>query len=174
MTHEKLSILLVVACLLGAQSPSLADTDVLKVQGPWAYVETSEGPTKPVDYMATTAAIEDRDTFIVLVCSKDEHVSAAIIRPDSFPYELGETPLQLSLQLDDSPVVMILAVPIERKQLIIHPQTARDLIPLIVHSKKMIASVPEINGPRHSYSFSLQPNDRALHEIGVRCYHQST
>jgi hypothetical protein len=124
--------------------------------------------------MATTSAIEDRDTFLILACSKDQRVSAAIVGLDSFSYQVGEAPLQLSLQLDDSPAVTVPALPKEGKQLLIHPQIARDLIPLIVQSKMMIASVPEISGPLHIYSFSLQPNDLALHEIGLRCYHQNT
>jgi hypothetical protein len=174
MANRLFRISLVIVGLLGSLLPSLADTDQLKVQGPWAYMKRSEGPAKLVDYMATTSAIEDRDTFLVLVCSEDQHVSAAIIRPDSFGYQLGESLLDLSLQLDDSPAVSVPAVPTGRSQLTIHPQLARELIPLIVQSKMLIASVPEINGPLHTYSFSLQPNDLALREIGLRCYHEST
>jgi len=173
MTDRVLAISLIVAGLLGVQSPSLADTNEPKIQGPWAYMERSEGPTRSIDYVAITSAIEDRDTFLVLVCSKDEDLTAAIVRPDSFAYQLGESLLRMSLQLDDSPTVAVTAAPIKGKQLTFHPQMARDLIPLIAQSKTMIASVPEINGRLHIYSFSLQPNDLALQEIGLRCYHQN-
>jgi hypothetical protein len=174
MANRLFGISLVAAGLLGSLSPSLADTNQLKVQGPWAYMKRLEGATNSVDYMATTSAIEDRDTFLVLVCSKDQHVSAAIIRSDGFGYQLGDSLLDLSLQLDDSPAVTVPAVPTGRSQLTIHPRLARELIPLIFQSKMLIASVPEINGPVHTYSFALQPNDLALREIGLRCYHEST
>jgi hypothetical protein len=174
MANSLFIISLVVAGLLGSLPPSLADTNQLKVQGPWAYMRRSEGPTNSVDYLATTSAIEDRNTFLVLGCSEDQHVSAAIIRPDNFGYQLRESPLDLSVQLDDSPVVTVPAVQTARSQLTIHPQMARELIPLIFQSKMLIASVPETNGPIHTYSFLLQPNDLALREIGLRCYHRST
>ena len=174
MINRSLVPWVVIAGLLVAGSVCLADTNQLKVQSPWAYMKRSEGPAKIVDYMATTSAMEDRDTFLVLVCTKDEQISAAIIRTDAFPYRLGQSLLQLSLRLDDLPAVSVAAAPIEPKQLTIHPQMARELVPLIVHSKTMSASVPEVNGSIHTYNFSLQPNDLALREIGLHCYHPGT
>jgi hypothetical protein len=38
----------------------------------------------------------------------------------------------------------------------------------------MMMSVPELIGKEHTYSFSLQPNNLALRDINLRCYHVGT
>jgi hypothetical protein len=42
-------------------------------------------------------------------------------------------------------------------------------MPLIVASERMIVSIGESGGAARDYSFSLQPNDSALAEIGHHC-----
>lgn len=163
-----------IASLLAATTVCGADTNQLKVQGPWAYMKRSEGPSKSADYMATTSSIDDRDTFLLLVCTSDEQVSVAIIRTKGFPYRLGQAAMQLSVRLDSSPAVPVTAAPIEPKQITIHPQVARELVPLMVNTSTMTASVPDASGSIHTYNFSLQPNNLALRDIGLRCYHEGT
>jgi hypothetical protein len=169
MGNSLFAFAVLTAGLLAAGTLCVADTDELKVQGPWAYVKRSDGPARPVKYMATTRAVEDGNIWFLLACSQDKKMSAAIMHTDGFPYHLRRPLLQVGLQLDESPSISVSAAPIEEKQITIDPRFARDLVLLLVESNRMVASIPEIDGSLHSYSFSLQPNDIALREIELRC-----
>lgn len=169
MARGTLAVALAITGLLAIGPRCLADTNQLKVQGSWAYMKRSDGPARPVEYMATTPSAEDGDVWFLLVCGQQGQMDAAIIYADGFPYQVRRPLLQLTLRLDDSPAISVAAAPVEARQITIDPRLARDLVLLLAYSTSMTASVPEANGRVHLYRFSLQPNDLALRAIELRC-----
>ena len=57
--------------LLAIVSGGRPGADELEIQGPWAYTQSSRGPTNPSRYMATTRSAEDGDIWFLLVCGAE-------------------------------------------------------------------------------------------------------
>jgi hypothetical protein len=162
-------LLAAMICLtpVACASTSAAQWAETKVQEPWAYTHRID-ETNSAEFMATTPALEDPHIWLLLAC-KNEQAYASVIHSEKFPYALRER-ARLILQFDQSEPVMLSVAVVRQKQIVADPQPLRELIPVLIHSNKLSASITEINGTVHVYSFLLQPNDQALREIDVHCF----
>lgn len=157
-----------------AITPSVADTNELKTDGPWAYMKRLSTPSTAAQYMATTVSQEDNKAWLVLVCDESERINASIVRPEGFPYPLPASPMQVTLIIGNESV-SVAAAHLEARQIVLEPRSARALVPqIVVGAEKLVAAIPEASGLAHRYSFELQPSMRALRDIGFHCYHPST
>ena len=139
----------------------------MKVQKPWAYTYRGDEANN-VEFMATTPATEDTHVWLLFVCSGADTVTVSLIHSEQFPYPLGERG-HLILQLDNSEPVSVPVAVIRQKQITADPRATKDVMPVLMHSSRLSASIAEMDGPVHTYSFSLQPSDLALRDIDVHC-----
>ena len=140
----------------------------LSVQGPWAYTERLDEQAKTMEYMAATPAREDADTWLLLACAKGQTVNAAVMRIGEFPFPVDDVSRML-LSANTSPVFTVELAVVRRNHLGIAPGTAQHLLPLFVESQEVAAFIPQKIGPAWRYTFSLQPNDKALGAIAIHC-----
>lgn len=170
MLHCRTLIASVLLLVVG--SAAQADTNQLKTQGPWIYIKRSQDAH--ITYLATTRATEDPDIFLLIACEAEGTVTASLMHTQGFRYRADAPRIRLQLQLDNAPAVDIGGAFVQARQLSFELQQARDLVPLLFQSKILSASLPEVGGIVHHYQFRLQPGDRALHDIGLYCFHQKT
>ena len=144
-----------------AQSPEL------KFQKPWVYTY-QVNKLNNIDFVATTPAAENADVMLLLACSANNTIHISFIYSDKFPYSLRERS-QLILRLDNSEPISLPAAIIDQKQTTADPRPGKDLMPILMRSNMLSASITDIEGIVHIYTFSLQPNDLALRDIDVHC-----
>jgi hypothetical protein len=138
-----------------------------KVQQPWAYTYRLDD-AREVEFMATTRATDEVDVWLLLACNSREQLHLSLVRPTQFPFAL-EGISRVVLRLDESEPISLPVATVEHQLVVADPRSARDLLPLLVRSSKLMASIPEPNGVVHSYTFALQPNDLALRDINAHC-----
>jgi hypothetical protein len=142
--------------------------DELKVQGPWAYAQRFDVATKAMEYVAATPAKEDADTWLLLACGTGARATAALMHVSQFSFPVQHLS-RIVLRANDSPTFAVDLAAIRKNQLTITPEVARHLLPLFIESREIVAFIAEPGtAPRH-YTFSLQPNDRALAGIADNC-----
>jgi hypothetical protein len=140
----------------------------LSLQGPWAYTERFDEQANAVEYMAATPAREDADTWLLLACAKDQKVNAAVMHIGEFPFPVHDLSSML-LRATATPAFAVELTVVRSNHLGIAPPTAQHLLPLFIESQEVVAFIPQKNGPAWHYTFSLQPNDRALGGIANHC-----
>jgi hypothetical protein len=140
----------------------------LSVQGPWAYTERFDQQANTIEYMAATPAREDADTWLLLACAQGQTVKAAVMRIGEFPFPVDDLSRML-LSANTSPVFTVELTVVRRNHLGIAPTVAQHLLPLFVESQEVAAFIPQKSGPAWRYTFSLQPNDKALGAIATHC-----
>jgi len=140
--------------------------DEIGIQGRWAYSRQA-GPDATID-MATTPAAQDPNVWLLLACSGDGRLSAALMHADRFAFELdGSSSLQVqSARLSRTAVVAERARP---AQIVMDPTLVRHIMPLLVDEPELSVSVTARGGTMHRYTFALQPNDVALAPLRSRC-----
>jgi hypothetical protein len=149
-------------------SPPIESTaSELRQSGPWILTERISETTHKQEQLAATPAAEDGNLWLVLVCN-DTEITASLMHSREFPSNVLLAP-KLVLRSEGFPVVAVSVQVVQRNQLSLDPATARHLMALIVVSEKMIVSIGQSDGTARDYSFSLQPNDPALAEIGRHC-----
>ena len=144
-----------------AQSPEL------KFQKPWVYTY-QVNKLNNIDFVATAPAAEDAAVMLLLACSGNERIYVSFIDSDKFPYPLKERS-QLTWRLDNSEPISLPVAIIDQKQITADPRPGKDLMPILMRSNMLSASITDIEGIVHIYTFSLQPNDLALRDIDVHC-----
>jgi hypothetical protein len=140
----------------------------LSQQGPWAYTERFDEQANTIQYMAATPAREDPDTWLLLVCVQGQTVHAAVMHIGEFPFPVDDLSRML-LSANTSPVFTVDLTVVRRNHLGIAPRAAQHLLPLFVESQEITAFIPQQTGPAWRYTFSLQPNDKALGAIATHC-----
>lgn len=155
-----------------AAADCAAQTAEPKAQPPWAYTYREDGPNR-IELMATTAALEDRDVWLLLACNSTPTFTVSIMHEGKYPFSLDDR-TDLTLQFDGSRAVSLPAAVIEQKQITASPALTRDLFPVLTRSKTLSVLVRDHHGARHTYSFSLQPNNVALRDIDIHCFQSST
>jgi hypothetical protein len=148
-------------------SPIFAEMSELKVQDPWAYAFRIDRDNN-IEYMATTPAVEDSKVWLVLACKDNQRIGVSIVNSGGFTYPLTETG-QLIAQLDGADGVSLPSVVVQQKQIRADPVATKRLIPVLMRSSQLLLSTDDTNGVRHTYSFSLQPNNIALRDIDIHC-----
>jgi hypothetical protein len=138
-----------------------------KVQPPWAYTFRFDDAHE-VEFMATTPAADEVGVWLLLACDGREQLHLSIVHSSQFPFALAGIS-RIMLRLDDWEPVALPVETVEQKLVMADPQPAKDLLPLLAHSSKLMASIAEPNGAVHSYTFALQPNDLALRDIKAHC-----
>jgi hypothetical protein len=138
-----------------------------KVQQPWAYTYRFDD-AREVEFMATTRATDEVDVWLLLACNSREQLHLSLVHPTQFPFALAGIS-RFVLRLDDSEPILLPVTAVEQKLVMADPRPAKDLLPLLARSEKLMASISESNGVVHSYTFALQPNDLALRDINAHC-----
>jgi len=123
----------------------------VNVQGGWAYIE--RGKDAAVEHVAATRAAEDAVWF-VLACRADGQL----------PFPLKSVFL-VKLHSSNVPTALFEAKSVEYNQIFVAPLLMRHIMPLLMQEDEIVVSIPERDGPRHDYTFSMQPNDLALGPI---------
>jgi hypothetical protein len=137
-------------------------------QPPWAYNYRSDARDR-VEFMATTPAVEDGDVWLLLACGTDRTFRVSLLRPSGFPFHPGGR-LHLALRLDDAPPMASPAVLVQRGLITADPNATSHLFAVITRGEVLSVTISEAPGAPQDYSFHFQPNDRALHDIGVHCF----
>ena len=145
-----------------------AQTAEPRAQPPWAYSYREDGPNR-IEFMATTAALEDRDVWLLLACSGSRTFSVSIMHDGKYPFSLSDL-TGLTLQFDDFQPISLPAAVIEQRQITASSVFTRDLFPVLTHSKILSVLVRGRRGAAHTYTFSLQPNNVALRDIDIHCF----
>lgn len=146
----------------------LAQSADVQSQPPWAYTYRSEAPDR-FEFMATTPAIEDDTVWLLLACGANQRFRVSLLRPAGFPFHPGAR-LQLALQLDDAPPIASPAVLVQPALITADPDATSQLFAIITRGQVLSVTISEATRSPKVYSFHLQPNDRALHDIGVHCF----
>lgn len=160
-------LLAVTICLAPSASNGAAQWAEIKMQKPWAYTYRVD-EADSIEFMATTPAIEDANVWLLLACGGGQRFYVSLMHSEQFPFAVGEKG-HLMLQLDNSEPISVPSAVIEQKQITAAPQAAQDLIPVLVHGNRLVASINDVDGAVHAYSFALQPNDLALRDINIHC-----
>jgi len=130
----------------------------MEVQGPWAYTHQFD-EAHHIEFLPTTRA-EDMDVFLVLGCSI-ARVVMSFIHLDRYPYALRERG-HVTVQLDRSDPISIPVALIGQNNITADPRPTKDLVSVLMRSKRLSVAITEMAGAVHTYVFSLQPNDVAL------------
>jgi len=140
--------------------------DEIGIQGRWAYSRQAL-PDDMLD-MATTPALQDADVWLLLACSGNGQLSAALMHTERFAFDLDESSsLQIrSARLSSTAAVAERAQP---AQIVMDPCLVRHIMPLIVDEQEVFVSVKARDHVVHRYTFRLQPNDIALAPLRSRC-----
>jgi hypothetical protein len=133
----------------------------VNVQGGWAYIE--RGKDAAVEHVAGTRAAEDAVWF-VLACRADGQLTVSLVHSEHFPFPLKPVFL-VKLHSSNVPTALFEAKSVEYNQIFIAPLLMRHIMPLLMQEDEIVVSIPERDGPRHDYTFSMQPNDLALGPI---------
>jgi len=172
-THARISpaiftLCLALAALRVGPDRSTAQASEIGMQGRWMYTTEVVGATEAVQAMATTAAVEDDNVWLLLTCSPDRQTTVSIMHVEAFSYPL-QSRVNLSLGIDAHPTLTMSALTVNEKQLSLDPGSSYALLPLLLAGDRSFASVPDSRGEAHSYSFVLKPNDVALSDIRAQC-----
>ena len=71
----------------------------------------------------------------------------------------------VKLHSSNVPTALFEAKSVEYNQIFVAPLLMRHIMPLLMQEDEIVVSIPERDGPRHDYTFSMQPNDLALGPI---------
>jgi hypothetical protein len=135
--------------------------------GPWAFNRSEEGGAGAV-HMAATPAVEDPNVWFLLVCDR-ARLAAAVMHSTGFSYAVAPGS-GITLRFVGHPDVAAEALPVSENQLSIGEAAARALMPLVIESERVVASISDSEGAAHDYTFALQPNGRALAGIVRGCW----
>ena len=172
-TSAKISLPIFTLCLALAVLPVAADCPSAQaaevgVQGRWMYTIEGDSATEAVQAMATTAAMEDDNVWLLLTCSPDRQTTVSIMHVEAFSYPL-QSRVNLSVGIDTHPMLTMLALRVNEKQLSLDSGSSYALLPLLLGGNQSFASIPDSRGQSHHYSFVLKPNDVALSDIRAQC-----
>ena len=142
--------------------------DDLNLQGPWIYTERFNAQTNAVDYMAATPAKEDADTWLMIGCGGGDRVNAAVTHVGQFPFPVQQLS-KIVLRTEISPTFVVDLAVTRPNGVMIAPDLARHILPLLIESKELAVSFAEPAQAPRQYSFSLRPNDMALAAIVSHC-----
>ncbi len=159
--------ILVVSCFAALNSGSAQPAEI-NVQQQWAYTEHINRTTGKVQFLATTAAIEDDDAWLLLACGEDGRITFSIIYTGGFPYLL-KSPVSLLLRIDINPAITAAAVIIGSALISIDLRVSNKLLSFVVDGSRLSASISDADAKIHSYAWSLQPSDVALSDIRAHC-----
>jgi len=161
------SVIFLVA-LLPLSRASAAETSGVNTDGPWIYTRQIDPASESVQDMATTAAIEDNNVWLLLTCNEDRTVTLSFMHVEEFPYPLGNT-VSLLLRIDEHPTVSIHPRPVTNRQMSIDRTLSHGLLPLLLDGERSSITIADSRGDTHDYSFVLRPNERALSGIRAKC-----
>jgi hypothetical protein len=169
MASRPISTICIALTLLSvALNASCAETPDVKVQGPWAYTRQVQGASEAVRDVATTAAVDDSNVWLLLACDEDRRVTVSIMHVEELPFRVGSE-VNVSLRIDDHPKLTMPAISIHNQQISIGSGSSHDLLPLLVGGNQSFVTIPDSRGEPHEYGFKLQPNDIALSSIRANC-----
>ena len=140
----------------------------INVQEQWAYMKHTDETTGKVQFLATTAAIEDDNAWLLLACGEDGRITFSIIYTGGFPYSL-KSPASVSLRIDVDPAVTTAAVITGPSQISVGPRVSNELLSFLVDGNRLSASISDADAKIHTYAWSLQPSDVALADIRGHC-----
>jgi hypothetical protein len=141
-----------------ATSQAAADETMPERSGPWAFTAR----------MATTPSAEDENVWLLLAC-EGSRLAAAVMNAGGFPFAAAPG-ASIVLRFAGHPDFVVEALPVSEHQLAISAVAARRLLPLIIDSERAVVVIGDGEGEAHSYTFSLQPNGRALAAIVRGCW----
>jgi hypothetical protein len=144
----------------------------IKTQGPWAYARQIEPASEAVLDMATTAAIDDGNVWLLLACNEDRELTVSIMHVTEFSYPV-DSQVNISLRIDDHPKLTMPAVSIHNEQVSLASRSSHDLLPLLLSGTQSFVTIPDGRGEPHEYGFNLQPNNIALSRIRANCLDRS-
>lgn len=157
----------------GSAAVSKSSEPELKSQPPWDYTYRTN-VAEQIDFLAATPAIENRDVWLLLACKSGRIFYASLVDAGTFGFPLGER-TELTLRLDELPPMSLPSAVVEKKVITARPNSPGQFFYALRSSNLLFVTVPEQGGSLiHMYSFSLQPNDLALRDIDVHCFHSGT
>lgn len=159
--------ILVVSCLVALNFVSAQPAEI-NVQQQWIYRKQVDQTTGKVQFSATTAAIGDENAWLLLACGEDGRITFSIIYTGGFPFSL-KSPVSVLWRIDVNPPVTAAAVMIGPTQIAIGSRVSNELLSFLVDGSRLSASISDVDGKIHSYSWSLQPSDVALADIRGQC-----
>jgi len=162
-----LGFALVCAAALPLSVSLAAPTFEMRWEGPWIFTERPAEGVPHLEQMAATAAAEDGDVWLLLVCRAPE-VTASLMNGTGFPFTASSLQ-KLLLRTDNFPIVAVEARAVQPAQLSIDAAMTRHLLPLVIESERLIVSINDAAGTTRDYTFSLQPNRVALGGIMRNC-----
>jgi hypothetical protein len=157
----------VVSCLAAFNSAS-AQPGEINVQKQWTYMKHTDETSGKVQFLATTAAIEDDNAWLLLACGEDGRITFSIIYTGGFPFSL-KSPVSVLWRIDVNPAVTTAAVMIGPTQIAIGSRVSNELLSFVVDGSRLSASISDADGKTHSYAWSLEPSDVALADIRGHC-----
>jgi hypothetical protein len=143
-----------------------ASADGLRAEGRWTYTQRST--RNVIEYMATTPSAQDGDTWLLIACGADEHLTVAVIHTNDFRFPLAPVS-QVPVRAAGLPDLSVTGKSIEAKQVVIDPRRMRHVMPILIETDQFALSIPERDGTLHEYTFMMQPNDRALAPLRALC-----
>ena len=138
----------------------------VNVQGGWAYTARNEDGA--LEHVAATRAAEDAVWFL-LACRADGRLTVSFIHIDHFPFPLKPVS-SVKLKSNNVPTALIEAKSVEHNRIFVAPLIMRHIMPLLMQDDELVVSIPDRDGAKHNYTFSMQPNDLALRPIRSRCF----
>jgi thiosulfate dehydrogenase len=156
------------AIFASARQRAMAQVGEIETQRPWAFTRDIDRSTGTVRYMATTAAIDQSDFWLLLACHQDGRSTISFMHLGGFPYLLG-SPTHVSLRVDSNRAITIVAPQMENRQISIEPVSSGHLLRSVIQGRRLSVTVVDAGGGSHDYKLLLQPNDLALRDIRINC-----
>jgi hypothetical protein len=137
-----------------------------RVQGPWAFTESSD--REPSEHLATTPSAEDSDTWLLIACGVDHSLVVAVMHASGARFDLGaKSSVKVrSRKLADLPVA---AKTVQANEIAIEPDIMRQILPRLLDEDSFVVSIAGQNEEVRDYTFLMQPNDIALAPARAHC-----
>lgn len=143
---------------------SLAQGDAMSYQGRWAYSDSRTVGGNP-SWVAITPAEETEEVWLSFWCSDDPQVVASVYDQRGFS-NLGET---AEIVLEDGAVLRTPLAPINDQVAMFPGALSERLFVYAAHAERIRIVLPDKRGLVNSYTFLLQPSDKALKTIVDGC-----
>ena len=159
--------LLALASTCASRSLVAAEGPDLQVEAPWGFTKQLDQHTRELQFVATTPALGDRNTWLMLVCTPaNGAMQVYLVALGGFSD--GEV-ATLDVHFDGLPTIHSTADIVDGKLLRFRAPAPRDLGMQIAQGSHLAISIHEPKRTVHDYDFSLQPNERALADIRAHC-----
>jgi hypothetical protein len=152
----------------GATAQSVEQSEIER-RGPWLVQQLQNAQTGSPEYIAITHSLEDQNFWIGFSCLENQRVYLSLGIMDSAFFHPTDPLFRVEIRFDDRVSIMIEAKYVNANMIVVDPQTSRDILIALIHSRLIAVSISHSPEARTAGSFNVQPYAPALSKIIDAC-----